>query len=282
MPEVICTVRQMQRFADRARSDGRCIGLVPTMGSLHEGHLSLIRRAGALADVVVVSVFVNPTQFGLGEDFDRYPRDLDRDCRLVEEAGGHVVFAPSADEMYPPGFATRVRVDRLTETLCGLSRPGHFEGVTTVVAKLLAATKPHAAVFGQKDAQQAIVVQRMVRDLNVDVQIVVSPTVREEDGLALSSRNIYLSAGERADAVVLYQCLELAKALIRDGERNASRIVEEMSRRIQAKPSARIDYVAIVDTELLEPMGTLSGRVLIALAVYIGKTRLIDNAVVDV
>lgn len=252
------------------------------MGFLHEGHLSLIRGGVALADVVVVSVFVNPTQFGPGEDFDRYPRDIDRDCRLVGEAGGHVVFAPSVDEMYPPGFATHVGVGGLTETLCGPSRPGHFEGVTTIVAKLLAAAKPHVAVFGQKDAQQAIVIQHMVRDLNLDVQIVVSPTVREKDGLALSSRNIHLSAQERADAVVLFQCLEQASALVGEGERDASRIIEQMSRLIQVKPSARIDYVAIVDAERLQPVDTLSGRVLIALAVFIGKTRLIDNAVVDV
>jgi len=277
MPEIIYTIREMQEFADRARMAGQRIGLVPTMGFLHAGHLSLVRQARADADVVVVSVFVNPTQFGQGEDFKEYPRDLDRDCELLDEVGAQVVFAPSVEEMYPPNYQTHVSVVGLTQSLCGPFRPGHFQGVTTVVTKLLASTKPHFAVFGQKDAQQAIVIRRMVRDLNFDVDIRVAPTVREKDGLAMSSRNTYLSRQERAQATVLYESLQQAEALVKGRERKAERIVRSMRKLIEAKPSARIDYVSIVNAEDLQPVDRLCGEVLIAVAVWIGKARLIDN-----
>ena len=278
---VIEQVRAMQAWADKVRREGKRIGLVPTMGCLHEGHLSLIRLARKRTDVVVVSIFVNPTQFGPTEDFEKYPRTFDRDQELVEQAGGEIIFAPGVEEMYPPGFDTSVTVARLTKGLCGASRPGHFRGVTTVVTKLLCAAKPHVAVFGQKDFQQAAVIRRMVRDLNLDVEIVTAPIVREADGLAMSSRNAYLSPKERRDARVLFQSLEKAEKMVRDGEREASEIIAAMKTEIEAKPAARIDYVAVVDAETLEPVTHLKGRALVALAVWIGKTRLIDNVVLE-
>lgn len=280
--QVIERIRAMQAWADEVRGEGRRIGLVPTMGFLHEGHLSLIRLARERADVVVVSIFVNPTQFGPEEDFERYPRDFERDRGLVERAGGEVIFEPSVEEMYPPEFCTTVHVERLTEGLCGASRPGHFRGVTTVVTKLLCAVKPHVAVFGQKDFQQAVVIRRMVRDLNLDVEVVMGPIVREADGLAMSSRNAYLSPEERRDALVLFRSLERAKEMVRAGEREASRIIEAMKEEIQARPTARTDYVAVVDAETLMPVARVKGWVLVALAVWIGGTRLIDNVVLEV
>ena len=278
---VIEQVRAMQAWADKVRREGKRIGLVPTMGCLHEGHLSLIRLARKRTDVVVVSIFVNPTQFGPTEDFEKYPRTFDRDQELVEQAGGEIIFAPGVEEMYPPGFDTSVTVARLTKGLCGASRPGHFRGVTTVVTKLLCAAKPHVAVFGQKDFQQAAVIRRMVWDLNLDVEIVTAPIVREADGLAMSSRNAYLSPKERRDARVLFQSLEKAEKMVRDGEREASEIITAMKTEIEAKPAARIDYVAVVDAETLEPVTRVEGRTLVALAVWIGKTRLIDNVVLE-
>ena len=278
---VIEQVRAMQAWADKVRREGKRIGLVPTMGCLHEGHLSLIRLARKRTDVVVVSIFVNPTQFGPTEDFEKYPRTFDRDQELVEQAGGEIIFAPGVEEMYPPGFDTSVTVARLTKGLCGASRPGHFRGVTTVVTKLLCAAKPHVAVFGQKDFQQAAVIRRMVWDLNLDVEIVTAPIVREADGLAMSSRNAYLSPKERRDARVLFQSLEKAEKMVRDGEREASGIIAAMKTEIEAKPAARIDYVAVVDAETLEPVTRVEGRTLVALAVWIGKTRLIDNVVLE-
>ena len=278
---VIERIRGMQVWADEVRGEGKRIGLVPTMGYLHEGHLSLIRLARERVNVVVVSIFVNPTQFGPEEDLKRYPRDFERDRGLVERAGGDVIFAPSVEEMYPPGFCTSVHVEKLTEGLCGASRLGHFRGVTTVVTKLVCAVKPHVAVFGQKDFQQAVVVRRMARDLNLDVEIVTGPTVREPDGLAMSSRNAYLSPEERKDALVLSRSLEKAKAMVQAGEREASEIMEAMKEEIQARPTARIDYVAVVDAETLTPVARVEGRVLVALAVWIGGTRLIDNVVLD-
>ncbi|MCD6335404.1 MAG: pantoate--beta-alanine ligase [Candidatus Latescibacteria bacterium] len=278
---VIEQVRAMQAWADKVRREGKRIGLVPTMGCLHEGHLSLIRLARKRTDVVVVSIFVNPTQFGPTEDFEKYPRTFNRDQELVEQAGGEIIFAPGVEEMYPPGFDTSVTVARLTKGLCGASRPGHFRGVTTVVTKLLCAAKPHVAVFGQKDFQQAAVIRRMVWDLNLDVEIVTAPIVREADGLAMSSRNAYLSPKERRDARVLFQSLEKAEKMVRDGEREASEIITAMKTEIEAKPAARIDYVAVVDAETLEPVTRVEGRTLVALAVWIGKTRLIDNVVLE-
>ena len=278
---VIDQVRTMQTWSDEGRREGKRIGLVPTMGCLHEGHLSLIRLARERTDGVVVSIFVNPTQFGPGEDFEKYPRTFERDQELVEQAGGEVIFAPRVEEMYPPGFCTSVNVARLTEGLCGASRPDHFRGVTTVVAKLLCAVKPHVAVFGQKDFQQAAVIQRMVRDLNLDVEIVAAPTVREADGLALSSRNAYLSPSERREARVLFHSLEKARERVRAGEREVSKIMKAMKSEILARPTARIDYIEMVDAETLEPVTRVEGRVLVALAVRIGKTRLIDNVVLE-
>ncbi|HID94976.1 MAG TPA: pantoate--beta-alanine ligase [Candidatus Latescibacteria bacterium] len=279
---IVETISEMQSLADVARSRGHRVGLVPTMGFLHEGHLSLVRLAKQKAGFIVVSIFVNPTQFGPGEDYQEYPRDFNRDCQLLEGLGIDVVFAPSASEMYPPGYLTYVEVEEITRKLCGISRPTHFRGVTTVVTKLFCAVKPHLAVFGQKDAQQVIVIKRMVRDLNFDIDIVVAPTVREPDGLAMSSRNLYLSEQERKDATVLYESLQRAKALIETGERDARRIIDLVEQMISHKKTARIDYVAVVDTERLEPMDRLSGEVLIALAVRFGRARLIDNVVVEV
>lgn len=280
--QVVEKVREMQLQADRWRQEGKLIGLVPTMGYLHEGHLSLIRIARERADVVVTSIFVNPTQFAPHEDFQRYPRDLPRDLRLAEEAGCHVVFHPSVEEMYPEGYLTYVEVEKITGVLCGRSRPTHFRGVTTVVAKLFNIVKPHLAVFGQKDAQQALVVKRMAEDLNFDLEIVVAPIVREADGLAMSSRNTYLSPAERAQAVVLYKALQRASELVAKGERDAARLREELARVIQTAPDARIDYVAVVNAHTLEEVETLRGQVLVALAVWIGTTRLIDNVLLQV
>jgi pantoate--beta-alanine ligase len=279
--QVVTSVREMQRIADETRRRGIIIGLVPTMGFLHEGHLSLIRRSKDEAELTVVSIFVNPLQFGPHEDFDRYPRAFEHDTDLVGQAGGDIVFAPGHEEMYPQGFTTFVEVQRLTEGLCGASRPGHFRGVTTVVAKLFCTVKPHIAVFGQKDAQQAVVIKRMVQDLNFDVKIIVCPTVREEDGLAMSSRNAYLSPAERNDATVLYASLRLAEEMIGQGVRDAQQIVETMRRLILSKPSARIDYIAVVDGHSLEPLLEVRDGAMILLAVWIGQTRLIDNVVVE-
>ena len=280
--KVIRTVKGMQAEAEKRRRAGQAIGFVPTMGYLHEGHLSLIRMARERADVVVVSIFVNPTQFGPDEDLARYPRDFARDERLAGEAGADIVFYPTEEEMYPDGYLTSVTVEEMTKTLCGASRPMHFRGVTTVCAKLFHAVKPHFAVFGQKDAQQAVVIRRMVRDLNFDMEIVVGPIVREADGLAMSSRNAYLSDEERQDARVLYESLRLAEAMVEKGERETAGIVEAVRNRIDAKAKTRIDYVSVVDPETLQPLDRIKDRALIALAVFVGKTRLIDNTVVDV
>ncbi|MFQ6092962.1 MAG: pantoate--beta-alanine ligase [bacterium] len=279
--KVICQIKEMQTEAERLRREGKRIGFVPTMGFFHEGHLSLIRKAGELSDVVVVSLFVNPTQFGPGEDFEEYPRDKERDRRLAEENGCDILFEPTVEGMYPQGYATYVNVEKLTDVLCGASRPGHFRGVTTVVTKLLDIVRPHVAIFGQKDAQQSIVVKRMVEDLNQDVEIFVAPTVREPDGLAMSSRNTYLTPKQRGEAVVLYQSLQRAQEMIRSGERRAKSIIEAMTELIRATDSARIEYVAIVDVHNLQPLEILRGGVLIALAVRIGRARLIDNTIIS-
>ena len=280
--QIIHAVSEMQRTADALRAAGRRIGLAPTMGYLHAGHASLIALARRKADIVVVSLFVNPAQFGPGEDYRTYPRDLERDLRLIREVGGDVVFNPSAEEMYPPDFATSVQVERLTEGLCGPARPGHFRGVTTVVTKLFNAVKPHFAVFGQKDAQQGLVIRRMARDLGMDVEISIAPTIREPDGLAMSSRNVYLNPDERAQATALHEALNLARSTIASGERNHAVVISRMRARIAERPAARIDYVAIVDTGRLEPMDRLAGEILVALAVHIGKARLIDNIILAV
>lgn len=268
----------MQELADAARRVGERIAFVPTMGYLHEGHLSLIRIARQQASRVVVSLFVNPTQFGPGEDLDRYPRDFERDRALCEKEGVDALFVPSAGEMYPHGFSTSVDVrGTLTAGLCGASRPGHFAGVATVVTKLFNLCEPDVAIFGQKDAQQAGVIRQFTDDLNLPVQIVIAPIIREADGLAMSSRNVYLSPEERAQAVVLRGSLDAAVALFDRGERRTTAIINEVEELVSSSPLARIDYVELVDAHTLAPMDILERPALLALAVYFGKTRLIDN-----
>lgn len=280
--KVIKTIKEMQTEAEKLRHVSKIIGFVPTMGYLHEGHLSLIRIARKSADVVVISIYVNPTQFGLNEDLGKYPRDFERDERLAEKEGVDIIFYPSNEEVYPEGYLTYVTVEEITKILCGASRPVHFRGVTTICTKLFHAVKPHFAVFGQKDAQQAVVIQRMVKDLDFDMEIIVGPIVREEDGLAMSSRNNYLSPEERQDALSLYQSLRLAEDLVRKGEMNTRVIVEAMRKLIEKKKSTLIDYISIVHPETLRALHKIEDSALIALAVYVGNTRLIDNTIVKV
>ena len=271
------TVSEVRAALDGARARGATVGLVPTMGALHEGHLSLVRTARLENDVVVVSVFVNPTQFGPNEDLERYPRDLDGDRQLCEAVGADLIFSPGAKEMYPEGFATWVDVEGLTSGLCARSRPGHFRGVCTVVTKLLQICGPDRAYFGDKDAQQLAVIRRMVRDLNMRVEIVPCPTVREADGLAMSSRNVRLKPEERAQAAVLYRALSVARDLVRDGERDAAALDGAIRSVLAEAPAGEIDYVEIVDADDLTPVGTIRGDCLLALAARFGDVRLIDN-----
>ncbi len=277
---IIRSIREMQACSEAWRHDGKTIGFVPTMGALHDGHLSLVRLACDRADVVVMSIFVNPTQFGPNEDFQKYPRDFERDAKLADQAGVDVIFNPSVDEMYPPDFSTSVHVERITEVLCGASRPGHFRGVATVCAKLFLAVKPHFGVFGQKDAQQVAVIGRMVRDLDWDIDIVPAPIVREPDGLAMSSRNVYLSPQERREALCLNQSLKLAEGMVQNGQVDPESVARAVRKKIAEYPLARIDYVEIVDPESLAPLDLIKKKALVALAVFFGKTRLIDNAVI--
>jgi len=261
---------------------GKSIGYVPTMGYLHEGHLSLAKRSVQDNDFTVMSIFVNPTQFGPNEDFERYPRDLERDLALAESVGVDVVFAPSVEEMYPDGYKTYVNVEDITNVLCGRSRPGHFRGVTTVVNKLFNIVEPNKAYFGQKDAQQVVVIKKMVRDLNMNLEVITCPIVREADGLAMSSRNVYLSSEERKAALILSKSLFEAEELIKQGERSRKKIVEYIESRIKTEKLAEIDYVEVVSADNLDIMEELKGTILIALAVKFGKTRLIDNVIVGV
>lgn len=277
----IVSVGEMTAAARRMRASGRTIGFVPTMGFLHEGHLSLVRAAREASDAVVVSIFVNPIQFGPAEDLRTYPRDLGRDMALLDREGVEIVFCPDAAEMYPEHFRTFVRVEGLEDKLCGRSRPGHFRGVCTVVLKLFEIVQPDAAFFGRKDAQQALILERMARDLNLGVRIDVRPIVREPDGLAMSSRNFYLSAEERRAALVLSRSLSLASGLIAAGERPPGPVLDGMRSLIAAEPLARIDYVEAVNPVDLEPADRLRDGTLIALAVFIGRTRLIDNISVE-
>ncbi len=277
--QIITTVKQMQGHSDALRLEGRRIAVVPTMGYLHEGHLSLVRIAREHADRVVVTIFVNPTQFGANEDFSKYPRDMDRDVQLVTAAGADCIYAPEAGEMYPEAAQTVVRVTKLTEHLCGISRPTHFEGVTTVVAKLFNATKPHVAVFGEKDFQQLQVIRRMVRDLDMDIDIMGAPIVREPDGLAMSSRNKYLGADERKAALVLSRSLLDARNLCGRGEHDALKLSRHIWEAISAEPLAKIDYIKIGDLETLEEITRIRRDAVAALAVFFGKTRLIDNII---
>mgnify|MGYP001766525008 CR=1 FL=1 len=264
-------------FREARRRAGGALGFVPTMGYLHEGHLFLVRRAKAENDLCAVSIFVNPTQFGPKEDFARYPRDPDRDLALLEKEGTDLVLMPPVEEIYPPGASTWVDVDDVTSRLEGAARPGHFRGVATVVAKLFNIVEPTRAYFGQKDAQQVVVIQKMVRDLNMNLEVVVVPTQREPDGLAMSSRNVYLSPQERQAAVVLWRSMGLARGLWEKGERDAGRLRQEMVDFIAREPLARLDYVSIADPVTLQELSRLEGPALISMAVYLGKTRLIDN-----
>ena len=275
--EVIESCEIMQKTSEGFRRSGRTIGLVPTMGFFHDGHLELMRTGKKLSDQLVVSIYVNPTQFGPSEDYESYPRDMEGDLTKARETGVDFVFCPSNEEMYPNGFQTSVAVQEVTKHLCGLSRPSHFEGVTTVVAKLFNITMPHLAVFGQKDYQQLTVISRMVRDLNMPVKIVGAPIVRESDGLAMSSRNTYLSAEERESALCLKKSLDLADSLFNQGERNPGKVIGDVKQLIQDHPLTEIDYVKICHPATLQDVETLEERSLLALAVKVGKTRLIDN-----
>jgi len=266
--------------AARLLLDGT-VGFVPTMGYLHEGHISLARRARQECGRVAASIFVNPTQFGPNEDLSNYPRNLERDLRLLEAAGVDLVWTPTPEVMYPPGFATWVEVEGLTRPLEGAARPGHFRGVTTVVAKLLNAVQPTKAYFGQKDAQQAAVIRRMARDLNFPVEIVVCPIVREADGLAMSSRNSYLSAEERQAATILFRALTAAKSAYARGERNAESLRKIMAETLASEPLAKMQYVSCADYDTLEELETVTGKTLLSMAVFMGKTRLIDNFVLE-
>jgi len=279
--QVVRTIREARASVAKARAAGRRVGFVPTMGFLHQGHLSLVAAAQQDDCWTAVSIFVNPLQFGPSEDFERYPRDEARDLELLRQAGVDLVFAPAAAEMYPPNAVTRIHVARLTEHLCGPWRPGHFDGVATVVAKLFAIVAADRAYFGRKDAQQLAVIRRMARDLDLPVEIVGCETVREPDGLAMSSRNVYLSADERRRATALYRALCLGRDQLGAGERDVSRVVEAMRRVIDAASPTQIDYISVVDTEELQPVERVEGRVLIAVAVRFGGTRLIDNVEVD-
>jgi pantoate--beta-alanine ligase len=265
-----------------ARNEGKKIGLVPTMGALHVGHVSLIEAAVKDCDFVVVSIFVNPTQFCLGEDFEKYPRPVEADLNICREAGVNVVFAPEPEQMYSTENLTWVTVEKLTEPLCGRSRPGHFRGVTTVCAKLFNIVAPDVAYFGQKDAQQAIVIKRMVTDLNMPLEIVVCPTVREPNGLAVSSRNQYLTEQQRKDAANIYKSLRTCRKLIDAGTTQTRQIVDEMQKILRQIPSGQIEYISIVDAETLESIDKITGKVLAAVAVKVGPARLIDNILVDV
>ena len=268
----------MKETSAAARAQGRTVGFVPTMGALHEGHLSLVRRIKAQADLTVVSIFVNPTQFGSSEDLAQYPRDLVRDAAVLAREGVDILFAPEPDEIYPPGAATFVEVAGLSDKLEGKSRPGHFRGVATVVAKLFEIVSPHLAAFGQKDAQQVLVIKTMVRDLLMDVEILVLPTKREEDGLAMSSRNVLLTPDERRAARAIPRALEAVRTALEAGERDPGKLLAAGKAILVETPLLRIDYVELVDPERLEPVAKAQGSMLLVMAVFAGSTRLIDNA----
>ncbi|MEW6097162.1 MAG: pantoate--beta-alanine ligase [bacterium] len=275
--EIITKIKQMQNRSDELRKEGKKIGFVPTMGALHEGHLSLMRQARIDNDIVIISIFVNPIQFVQGEDYQTYPRDFSKDEKLAEKVGVDIIFYPEVSEMYPRKLLTFVDVKELTQGLCGRFRPGHFLGVSTVVAKLFNITKPHRTYLGQKDYQQALVIKRMIEDLNFDLEIVVMPIVRDKNGLALSSRNTYLSDDERKAALVLSKSLQQANELLNSGQIEAKKIISEMNNLISTERLAKTQYIEIVDSQTLEPVEIIEKDILIALAVKIGKTRLIDN-----
>jgi len=279
--EIVKTAELMQKSAEAARLAGHVIALVPTMGFFHEGHLELMRVGKKKSDMLFISIFVNPSQYGPAEDFAQYPKDIEGDLAKARELGVDIVFMPSAEEMYPNGFQTNIHVKKMTQRLCGISRPGHFDGVTTVVNKLFNITKPHLAVFGQKDYQQLAVINRMVKDLNFEVEIVVCPIVRERDGLAMSSRNARLSAAERAAAPIVYQSLLSAFNSFLEGERNGDKLRKQISETLGSEPEARIDYVSVADPITLEELSTVEKGALMSAAVYFGDIRLIDNILLE-
>ena len=278
---VIRSVRSIQQFIKKAKLAGKAVGFVPTMGALHDGHRSLLRRCRRENDIVVLSIFVNPKQFGPKEDFTKYPRRERADKKLAKEEKVDIMFVPSAKEMYPEGYLTYIEVEKMTQALCGKSRPGHFKGVTTVVGKLLNIVMPDVLYLGQKDAQQAAVLTRMVRDLNFPVLVKTCPTVREADGLAMSSRNQYLSASQRKEAAVLYRSLKEVRQNVAAGSQSAATITGKIRSRITRESTGRIDYVQCVAADTLMPLKKIQGKVIIALAVWFGKTRLIDNIIVQ-
>lgn len=280
--KIIKSIKKINDYLIKQRRYGKTIGFVPTMGYFHEGHLSLMRKAKKECDIAVVSVFVNPTQFGPKEDFNKYPRNFKRDLNMAKSAGVDVIFNPEVSEMYPSGYSTFVDVSGdLASVLCGASRPGHFRGVATVVSKLFNIVRPDTAYFGQKDSQQCAVIKQMIKDLNIPVKIKIMPIVREKDNLAMSSRNVYLSKEERKIAPVLYNSLQLAKRMIKNKETNSSKIILQMKKLVLSKKNTKIDYISIVNPETLEEVKNIRSKVLIALAVKLGKTRLIDNIVVS-
>jgi pantoate--beta-alanine ligase len=272
---------EMQRMVEECRRAGKSIGLVPTMGALHDGHLSLIRRCRAENDVVLMSLFVNPTQFNRKDDLDRYPRDLDRDARLARSGGVDAIFSPAAEGMYPTGFVTYVSVERLTDRWEGAARPGHFRGVATVCTKLFTICRPHRAYFGQKDFQQSLVVRRLVVDLNLGLDIVVLPTVRESDGLALSSRNVLLNPEQRRQATILSQALFQAQATFEAGERDSTQLRTAIEAKIRSMPLAKLEYVGVCDPDSLEPLTQITGRAVALVSASFGETRLIDNILLE-
>jgi len=274
---LLTSIKKMQKLSLSLKRQGKKISFVPTMGALHKGHLSLVKRAKKLGDFVVTSIFVNPTQFGPKEDYRKYPRDLKKDKELLQKAGCDLIFAPRVKDIYPVGYLTYIDVEELSQKLEGASRPGHFKGVCTVVAKLFNIVQPDFAIFGQKDAQQALIIKKMAEDLDFPVKIIVSPTVREKDGLACSSRNSYLITEERNQAKILYQSLKLGEKMIKAGEKNPLKVIKKMTEMIKQVPLAKIDYIALTDTQTLEPVRKIKGELLLSLAVKFGKTRLIDN-----
>lgn len=278
--EIVNRIQRMKEVIKDIKKDNKTIGFVPTMGCLHQGHLSLVREARRMSDYVIVSIFVNPKQFGPNEDYEKYPRNITKDAEILSQENVDYVFYPAVEEMYPENYRTYVIVEDLSDKLCGKSRPGHFKGVATIVIKLLNIIQPNFAFFGQKDAQQSIIIKRMIRDLNLDTEIIILPIVREPDGLAMSSRNLYLNPEERKAATVLFKSLQAAKELIKDGEKKASKIIERIKKIIADEPLAKIDYIEVVDLDNLNPMKSLDKTALIAIGVYIGETRLIDNIIV--
>ena len=279
--KIIDKIDKMKTHARIMKKGAKLIGLIPTMGFLHEGHLSLMQQARKQSDHVVVSIFVNPKQFGPDEDFKKYPRDIKRDEELARECGVDVLFYPKEEDMYPPDFATYVNVEKLNGRLCGKSRPDHFRGVTTVVLKLFEIVKPDIAYFGQKDCQQAFIIKKMIEDLNLDVTLKILPIVREDDGLAMSSRNTYLTPIERRDALFLHKSLELARELIDSGEKDAKTIIGKMKALSGQAKALKIEYISIVDTKTLKDLSRIRGEAIVAIAAHSGKTRLIDNIIVE-